>query len=101
MTKTRRINPIRSFSRVRNLLAPGIAFALLAVSFAAVGAETLLFDNLRAFGERLSVGDPDLQPTNSNGRIIDGPKDIGVADLDADGFADFAVANKDGTVTVY
>ncbi|PYJ02743.1 MAG: hypothetical protein DME25_15400 [Verrucomicrobia bacterium] len=64
-------------------------------------ADTFLFDNLRALSSRLPVGDPSLTPTNSNGQILDGPKDIAVADLDGDGLADFAVANKDGSVTVY
>ncbi len=85
----------------RGLFAPLIFAALLAVSPAIFAAETLLFENLQAFGTRYKAGDPERQPTNSYGRILDGPKDIGVKDLDGDGFADFAVANKDGTVTVY
>jgi hypothetical protein len=66
-----------------------------------IAADTLLFDNLRAFGTRLDVGDPALSPTNAGGRIIDGPKDIAVADLDGNSRPDLAVANKDGSVTVY
>ena len=54
----------------------------LATSVAASAADTLLFDNLRNFGARYDVGDPSLQPTNAHGRILDGPKDIGVADLE-------------------
>lgn len=73
----------------------------LAIDYRASAASTWLFDNLRAFGTRLDVGDPSLTPTNADGRIIDGPKDIAVADLDGDNLPDLAVANKDGSVTVY
>jgi hypothetical protein len=74
---------------------------LLAATARVIAADTLLFDNLRAFGTRLDVGDPALSPTNAGGQIIDGPKDIAVADLDGDSRPDLAVANKDGSVTVY
>jgi hypothetical protein len=61
-----------------------------------------LLGHLRALGgTRYPVGDPTLTVTNAFGREEDGPKDIAVADLDGDGKADFAAANKDGSVTVY
>jgi hypothetical protein len=75
--------------------------ALIVTCFSAGAASTLLFSNLTALAPRLKTGDPALQSTDGNGVIVDGPKDIAVADLDADGHADIAVANKDGTVTVY
>src|SRR5437660_11171452 len=56
-----------------------------------------LFDNLKAFGNRLSVGDPNVSNINQN----DGPKGIAVGDLDGDGRPDIAVADLDGTITVY
>jgi hypothetical protein len=56
-----------------------------------------LFDNLRALSSRIRVGDPHVVATNS----IDGPKGIAVADLNGDGKLDLAVANTDGTVTLY
>jgi hypothetical protein len=79
----------------------GLLALLAAATPGASAAETLLFDNLRAFGTRLDAGDPSLSATNQGGRIIDGPKDIAVADLNGDALPDLAVANKDGSVTVY
>lgn len=32
-----------------------------------IAADALLFDNLRAFGTRLGVGDPTLSPANTGG----------------------------------
>jgi hypothetical protein len=75
--------------------------ALLLTATPRATAATLLFDNLRAFGTRLDVGDPALSPTNQSGQIIDGPKDIAVADLDGDTRPDLAVANKDGSITIF
>ena len=67
----------------------------------AAPARAQLFDNLRALGgTRYPVGDPALVVTNLQGERVTGPKDIAVSDLDGDGRADFAAANKDGTVTV-
>ncbi len=78
---------------------------VLLFSAACIGvpsASGQLFDNLRALGGlRYSVGDPSVTSTNLEGEPIDGPKDIAVADLDGDGFGDFAVPDKDGSVTVY
>src|SRR5205809_1799436 len=85
----------------RSTFLAGFVLLGLAAALNASAAGTLLFDNLRALGTRLPVGDPALAPTNSGGQIIDGPKDIAVADLNGDGLPDFAVANKDGSVTVY
>ncbi len=60
-------------------------------------AAAQLFTNLSAFASRLPVGDPGLRATNS----LDGPKGIATADFYADGRPDLAVANTDGSVTVY
>ncbi|MEY2409993.1 MAG: hypothetical protein QOF48_2663 [Verrucomicrobiota bacterium] len=56
-----------------------------------------LFSNIRALGSRLPVGDPLVRATNS----LDGPKGIATADFNADGRPDMAIANTDGSVTVY
>lgn len=56
-----------------------------------------LFSNLDAFANRLRVGDPEIRATNS----LDGPKGIATADFDGDNRPDIAVANTDGTVTVF
>jgi hypothetical protein len=56
-----------------------------------------LFDNLQALSSRLRAGDPSVAATNS----IDGPKGMAVADLNGDGKPDLALANTDGTVTLY
>src|SRR6059036_907712 len=73
--------------------------ALLALAFGAWPARAGLLDNLPKLNldQRLPVGDPALMPTNG----IDGPKSIVVADFDSDLKADIAVANKDGSITVY
>ncbi|MGI9244309.1 MAG: FG-GAP repeat domain-containing protein, partial [Verrucomicrobiales bacterium] len=55
-----------------------------------------LFENLRAFGNRLDVGDPKIAAHRR-----EGPKGIGRADFNGDGRPDLAVSNLDGTVTVY
>src|SRR5438552_3163714 len=84
--------------RFRNGIA--LIAAILGLGLGDVGAQ--LFDNLRALaGSRYPVGDPLVAITNLHGEPIQGPKDIAVADLDGDGKPDFAVANKDGTVTLY
>jgi len=74
-----------------------LLFTTLTVS----AASTYLFDNLRTIGSRLDVGDPSLSGSNGFGQIIDGPKDIAVGRLNGDALPDIAVANRDGTVTVY
>ncbi|MDB6030356.1 MAG: hypothetical protein JWM16_694 [Verrucomicrobiales bacterium] len=56
-----------------------------------------LFENLKAFGNRLPVGYPAVTNLNRN----DGPKGIAVADLDNDNHPDIAVAGQDGSVTIY
>jgi hypothetical protein len=54
-----------------------------------------LFTNLQAFSNRLSAGDPSVRS------MMEGPKGVAVAHLDDDGRPDLALANLDGTVTVY
>ncbi len=76
-------------------------FLALAPRQTAGAAATFLFENLSAISVRLDAGDPSLSPTGSNGQIIDGPKDIAVADLNGDGLPDLAAPNKDGSITVY
>jgi hypothetical protein len=75
--------------------------AVFALALSCLSASAQLFENLRALGgTRYPVGDPALVVTNLDGDRIQGPKDIAVSDLDGDGNPDFAVANKDGTVTL-
>ncbi len=82
-----------------NLLS--LLLGLITITLTASRAPAQLFDNLRALGgARYAVGNPDLVVTNLYGERVDGPKDIGVGDFDGDTNPDFAVANKDGTVTV-
>ncbi len=84
--------------RLRN----GLVLIVATLGFGLGYGHAQLFDNLRALaGSRYPVGDPQLTVTNLHGEPVVGPKDIAVADLDGDGKPDFAVANKDGTVTVY
>jgi len=65
-------------------------------------ARAQLFENLRVLGgDRYTVGDPSVTVTNLDEDVVEGPKDIAVADLDGDGKPDFAASNKDGSVTVY
>src|SRR5207249_977192 len=78
-----------------------LAFLGAAFLLSLTSASAQLFDNLRSLaGTRYPVGDPALSQTNSHGEEVEGPKDIGVADLDGDGKPDFAASNKDGSVTV-
>src|SRR5687767_6589488 len=73
---------------------------LLSLAFVVPSLHGQLLDNLQRLAppeSRLSVGDPYLTPTNGT----DGPKSIVAADLDGDGKADLAVANKDGSITLY
>jgi hypothetical protein len=79
--------------RARVVLSPVCALALF-LEWQAAGQ---LFSNLRTFGSRLPAGDPQIKATNS----LDGPKGIATADFNGDGRPDLAVANTDGTVTIY
>jgi len=56
-----------------------------------------LFNNLQALGSRLRVGDPNVPALHS----LEGPKGVATADFDADGHADLAICNTDGTITLY
>ncbi len=77
-----------------------IAFlTVLGFFFGAGSAHGQLFENLRAFGDRLEAGSPPVPSTWEGGR--EGPKGIATGDLDANGLPDLAVSNLDGTVTVY
>lgn len=58
-------------------------------------AHAQLFENLRTLSPRYPVGDPSITNT------VRGPKGIVAADLSGDGLADFAVSDKNGSVTLY
>ena len=73
-----------------------VVAVLLACAGIGRAATNYVLSNLRAFPQRLPVGDPAV--TNFN---REGPKGLTTCDLNADGRPDFAVANFDGTVTVY
>ncbi len=74
-------------------------FAVAWLLFSAGTARGQLFDNLRAFGERLATGSEAVPSMWEGG--TEGPKGIATGDLDGNGQADLAVSNLDGTVTVY
>ena len=78
---------------IRAALFLAVCVALLFPSAARVDAQ--LFENLKALSPRYPVGDPSL--TNADR----GPKGIVAADLSGDGLADFAVSDKNGSVTIY
>lgn len=80
--------------RIHRGLLP-IILALLGLPAAPLKAQ--LFNNLTAYASRWPVGDPSVRATNSP----DGPKGIATADFNGDGRPDLAVANTDGTVTIY
>src|SRR6185436_14948876 len=84
----------RDFFRARLLITCALLAGLWGAPEAAKGQ---LFSNLVAFGNRLSAGDPTVGATNS----LDGPKGLASADFNHDGLDDLAVANTDGTVTVF
>lgn len=73
-----------------------LAAFLLALSSLAFPANAQLFDNLKSFGNRLDVGNPNVAAHRR-----EGPKGICSADFNSDGKPDLAVANLDGTITVY
>ncbi len=81
------ITASRSGSRVAVLLC------LLAATSGRLEAQ--LFENLKAFGERLDAGAPDIFSPR------EGPKSIASGDLDGDGAFDLAVSNLDGTLTLF
>src|SRR5688500_20080720 len=56
-----------------------------------------LFQNLSRLVIQLPAGDPATPAFDGR----EGPKGIAVGDLDDDNNADLAMANKDGTLTVY
>src|SRR5688500_7239995 len=81
----------------RNSTHAAILLGLFLGGTLAGTASAQLFDNLHALSSRLKAGDPNVLATNS----IDGPKGIAVADLNGDTKPDLALANTDGTVTLY
>ena len=78
-------------------------FALVLASTSALldekQASGQLFENLKAFGSRLDVGDPGISSGWQNGN--EGPKGVVARDLNGDGAPDLAASNLDGTLTVY
>jgi len=91
-----RVNPsgMNGGQMLRNRVSPQPALvALAAVCFCIASAEAQLFTNLRDLVRRYPVG--------PLAHTFDGPKGIATADLDKDGNADVAVANTDGSVSVF
>lgn len=81
--------------------AQGIFSIVAAYCLSMVVGQAQLFDNLRVLGgTRYAVGDPAVTTTNRFGEVLEGPKEIAVADLDGDDVPDLAVSNKDGSVTL-
>jgi hypothetical protein len=81
-------------------IIPSLRAVLLSLIVVAPSLHAQLLSNLQKLSppeSRLSVGDPYLTPTNGT----DGPKSIVAVDLDGDGKMDMAVANKDGSITLY
>lgn len=81
-----------SFRAIPKALIMG---CLALVLYCAPDAGAQLFENLRSLSPRYPVGDPSI--TNA----ARGPKGIVAADLNGDGLADFAVSDKNGSVTLY
>jgi hypothetical protein len=84
------------FRRLTSSILPILALVVACFLYPArVSAQ--LFTNLNAYTSRLPVGDPSIRATNSP----DGPKGIATADFNGDSRPDLAIANTDGSVTVY
>src|SRR5215207_6407231 len=71
---------------------------LLSVIGLPAPAASHVLNNLAAFGDRLDAGDPTASGSTYS---LEGPKDICTGDFDGDSRPDLALANLDGTVTVY
>ena len=84
-------------SRIHEGALASLSLSWLVLLLCVAPASGQLFTNLQAYGNRLVVGDPAVKATNS----LDGPKGIATADFSGDGKDDLAVANTDGTVTLY
>jgi hypothetical protein len=81
----------------RYLSRAAILLGVVLIATTAQNASAQLFNNLQALSVRLKAGDPNVLATNS----VDGPKGIAVADLNGDSKPDLALANTDGTVTLF
>jgi FG-GAP-like repeat/FG-GAP repeat len=80
-----------------NQRLPSTLVCSLVVAALSTTATAQLFTNLSAFGTRLATGDPSVPALYS----LEGPKGLATADFDDDHQPDLAVANTDGTVTLY
>ncbi|HXG49612.1 MAG TPA: VCBS repeat-containing protein, partial [Methylomirabilota bacterium] len=83
-----------------------LALVVTGLSLVPQPAAAQLFENLLAnlralSGARYAVNNPHNALTNLAGELVQGPKDIAVADLDGDAKPDFAASGKDGTVMLY
>ena len=72
-----------------------LGFGLFGLAFFSNDATAQVLSHLQALVQRLPVGNPVVASAT------DGPKGIACADLDQDGTNDLAIANTDGSVTVY
>ena len=96
MTAPSNSRPTTRMRLLKPVSKQSLAPLILALVGLAPTADGQLFENLKAFGNRLDVGDPNIAAHRR-----EGPKGIGKADFNSDGRPDLAVSNLDGTVTVY
>ena len=85
-------SPTRRHRTPRPSLLGLVCLLLLLVPGAAKGQ---LFENLKSLSQRLPVGDPSIPDP------VRGPKGIAAADFNGDGLGDFAVSDKNGSITLY
>jgi len=96
------MTPLMLKQRTQKNVQPGDAIHRLSTLLALIGwlilpgnLQAQLFENLRSLDPRYPVGD--LSITNATR----GPKGIVAGDFNGDGRADFAVSDKNGSVTLY